>query len=231
MRESRIFISGTKRYGISIVLTAALGFSALGSVSPSPETGHTEALPEAPMAAVLLSPPAVTPRLKESTEMPQTENEPAPVSPPETAPETPPEVSDRTDDMEVENEAPEVPADPVQTSDEPASSETAPPSIDPRTAEIQSDYNRRVLTAIARRKVYPAGARQREEEDSVKVRILIDRRGRLIESGIVESRGHRLLEEASLRAASRAAPFPAPPGDSHSYELIFYMEYRLDSRG
>ncbi len=43
------------------------------------------------------------------------------------------------------------------------------------------------------------------------VRLVIDRKGRLIDAALKKSAGFAMLDEETLALARRASPFPAPP--------------------
>ncbi len=73
-------------------------------------------------------------------------------------------------------------------------------------------YGRGIYGAVAKKKRYPAAARRLGLEGTVKVKLLIDRHGKLIgKPSVVVSSGHAILDEQALLMVKRSAPFPALP--------------------
>lgn len=68
-----------------------------------------------------------------------------------------------------------------------------------------------VLRRMERAKSYPVAARRAGMEDTVYVRVWIDRAGKVLESGIVRSRGFTILDQAVLDLMKRVDPLPPPP--------------------
>ena len=66
---------------------------------------------------------------------------------------------------------------------------------------------------LERYKRYPDDARLRHEEDTVSVRISVDRNGNILRVAIVNSRGYTLLDQEALQMVQRAAPLPPFPAE------------------
>lgn len=66
---------------------------------------------------------------------------------------------------------------------------------------------------IARHQIYPQASRSFQEEGMVKIRLTLDRSGSLLKVELVESSGHKRLNDAAIRAAAKAAPYSTFPED------------------
>src|SRR5690606_41698135 len=85
-------------------------------------------------------------------------------------------------------------------------------------------YGMGVHSAMARRRRYPPAALQQRLEGVVKVRLVVDRRGRLVGNPTVaKSSGHRVLDEEALRMVRVAAPFRPLPEDADKDTLVFVI--------
>lgn len=64
----------------------------------------------------------------------------------------------------------------------------------------------------------------------MRLRIVLDRGGRLLEASLVGSSSHDLLDTAALQMAQRAAPFPPPLdliGNNPSAAFIVPLRFEL----
>lgn len=91
------------------------------------------------------------------------------------------------------------------------------------SAQGGGDWEQHVLAELARRKRYPAPARRAGMEDTVYVRIRVDRSGRVLSSAVAQS--HRLdpLDAAALDLVRRTAPLPPPPPSVAGAEVEFVV--------
>lgn len=91
------------------------------------------------------------------------------------------------------------------------------------SAQSGGDWEQHVLAELARRKRYPAPARRAGMEDTVYVRIRVDRSGRVLSSAVAQS--HRLdpLDAAALDLVRRTAPLPPPPPSVAGAEVEFVV--------
>lgn len=78
-------------------------------------------------------------------------------------------------------------------------------------SDAEQAWEGKVLARLQRNKRYPAQAQSAGQQDTIMVRMLIDRKGRLIQAAIIRSRGFGLLDNEVLQLAKRAGPYPAPP--------------------
>ena len=88
-------------------------------------------------------------------------------------------------------------------------------------AGAEADYASVLLAWLERHKEYPRAAQQRRQQGVVLLYIVIDRDGRVIDSRIQKSSGHRLLDDAALAMLERAQPLPPMPDDMGKERLEF----------
>lgn len=105
-------------------------------------------------------------------------------------------------------------------------SNAAPPS------NAEQAWEGKILAKLERNKRYPAQAQSAGQEDTVMVRMILDRRGHLVNAVVVKSRAFAVLDNEVLQLARRSSPFPAPPesvtGDP--IQLVVPVEFFLKSR-
>ena len=63
---------------------------------------------------------------------------------------------------------------------------------------------------IEQAKQYPAGARRKKWEGRVVLSFQINRHGEVLEIKLIQSSGHRLLDDEGIMTLRRASPFPSP---------------------
>ncbi len=101
----------------------------------------------------------------------------------------------------------------------------APPAR-PAPGALRRRYVADVLQRVRARRHYPAPARRRGIEGTVRVRFRVRADGTV--EGLAADGGHRLLRLAALAAVRRAAPFPAPPAGLGAPVTVRYtMAFRL----
>ncbi len=88
-------------------------------------------------------------------------------------------------------------------------------------------YRQYVLSRIASKKTYPRSARIEKQEGVVRLQVVIGKDGRLMDCKIVSPCQHSLLNEASLLAVEKAAPFKRMPADMDTLTLTFAIDYSL----
>jgi periplasmic protein TonB len=149
----------------------------------------TTAAPEAPPVAPPPSPhrKPPPPRPERPVEMRHPPREAPPV-------ETPP-VEARAQAAEAPPQIARAPAAPVP------SAPAGPPP----------DYLAMLQAALQRSLEYPRSARQAGIQGYPVLRFVIDRAGRVLESRLVRSSGHEVLDRAAEATLRRAAPFPPIP--------------------
>jgi|GEM_PF-1934267 len=88
-----------------------------------------------------------------------------------------------------------------------AAAPAAPPVPRPPAA---SPYGPILLAWLQRYMEYPRHARLKRQEGEVRLRLVLDRSGRLLDVTLAKTSGHEILDEAALSMARRAAPYPPP---------------------
>lgn len=73
-----------------------------------------------------------------------------------------------------------------------------------------SAYNAILLDWLRRHMEYPRAARLRRQQGEVRLKLELDRGGRLLAASLATSSSHIALDEAALSMAQRAAPYPPP---------------------
>lgn len=68
---------------------------------------------------------------------------------------------------------------------------------------------------------YPRRALRNEYEGTVRLLVVIDRSGKVIEVQIEESSSHKLLDDAALKAVKKASPYPAVPASISEETFAF----------
>ncbi|MBR1403140.1 MAG: energy transducer TonB [Treponema sp.] len=94
--------------------------------------------------------------------------------------------------------------------------------------DAERSYKSYALSRIAGKKRYPAGARSRGQQGKVKLRIVIEPDGTLSEAGFVHESEFELLNEASLAAVRKSAPFKKMPHGMRRQEYVFVIDYSLE---
>lgn len=106
-------------------------------------------------------------------------------------------------------------ADISQTKEE---SEPPPPTLDQETISLDTKDKRYVSYAslikgrIGSQWKYPSAARDRLIEGQLMVLFSLVREGEVIEIGVINPSGYKVLDEEAVRAIKAAAPFPPFPG-------------------
>lgn len=100
-------------------------------------------------------------------------------------------------------------------------SNAAPPS------NAEQAWEGRILAKLERNKRFPASAQRAGQEDTVFVRIVMDRRGKLLSAQVTRSRGFALLDREVMDLARRASPYPAPPASvaGEQVQIIVPVEF------
>lgn len=65
---------------------------------------------------------------------------------------------------------------------------------------------------------YPAAARERRLHGSLILTVVLARDGSVKRVAVIQSSGHKLLDDAAIRIVHQAAPFPAVPQKAGSYD-------------
>jgi periplasmic protein TonB len=103
---------------------------------------------------------------------------------------------------------------------------TAPPAAAPSFA-VNRRWETELLAHIERFRRYPPKALARGDQGLVKVRITIDRDGRVQETHIVQSSGSPELDQEALAALTRAQPVPRPPLDRAGNQWVIPLRFNI----
>jgi len=78
---------------------------------------------------------------------------------------------------------------------------------------------------------YPIASMRLHEEDTVMVRLVIDRNGRLLSSELVQSRGYTRLDGEAMDLVRRASPLPKPPPEvqGETIDFIVPIDFYFDT--
>lgn len=77
--------------------------------------------------------------------------------------------------------------------------------------ELKKGYTRQIRHRIAQKKYYPALARRRGFEGQPVVAFVLNKDGSLGHLALDKTSGHRMLDQAALKAVKKGAPFPEIP--------------------
>ncbi|MFT4253816.1 MAG: energy transducer TonB, partial [Caulobacter sp.] len=113
----------------------------------------------------------------------------------------------------------------------PAPRTSAPPSrpIAPAVSSGTPDWRGQVLARLDAVKRYPAAAQIRRQQGAPYIRIVMDRRGRVLETRLERGSGVAALDQEALALPGRAQPLPRPPEDvvGDPLELVAPVEFYL----
>ncbi len=129
-------------------------------------------------------------------------------------------------------ELPASPASPQETAtmDRPGTTSVAPvASASGQRSSEEDRWEGEMISHVSARRRYPPGALRQGLEDTVLLRIVIDRDGALLRAEIARSQGIALLDREVLALARRAAPYPKPPDmvDGDIISLVLPVEFRV----
>jgi len=110
----------------------------------------------------------------------------------------------------------------------PTASATLRPDVPPSTPSAEETiWEGRVLARLASFKRYPVLAQRAGLQDSVMVRFIMDRTGRVLSAEIDKSRGFPLLDSEATALIRRASPLPAPPASMIGDEIQLVAPIRF----
>lgn len=149
---------------------------------------------EPPPAVVVAPPPSETP--------------PAPVTEQPKAPPQPPAV------IAVEQKA--VEPTPAFTAPKPDVVET-----NDDLGEVRAAYGRLLREEFSRHTKYPAVAAMKGWEGKVRIRLQVDKEGNVIGTPeVVESSGHKILDDDAVKTILKNSPLPIPPTQLHAKPIF-----------
>ncbi len=109
----------------------------------------------------------------------------------------------------------------------------AAPSSTPRQAAreaspaAKASYAKKLLRHVERRKRYPRAAAGKRISGATRLAITINRSGSLVGARVTGSSGHRVLDDAAVATARRAAPYPRPPQGVGGSTISFSVTLRF----
>jgi len=206
LRRDRAGAQAAGEEGLLISLAPAGGDSGAAEPEPQPVEPEPEPDPE--------------PEPKPETE-PEVEPEPEPEPDPrvvETEPDPPkPEPEPEPEPVEKAVERTELARQPGSRARAGAGGGTEAASTDGTAGGgdpgARRDYLARIQALLARHKEYPRRARARRIEGIVGVAFTLHQDGRITEARIVDSSGHRLLDDSAREMLATAGPLPPFPED------------------
>ena len=92
-----------------------------------------------------------------------------------------------------------------------------------KQASIKQRYLAYLAKTIARQQRYPKRSRSRNEEGTVKVRLVIDANGTLTSVSVTDGSGFMRLDREALKMVKRAAPFNAIPTELERSQLTLVI--------
>lgn len=92
-------------------------------------------------------------------------------------------------------------------------------------------YIRELYQWLAQHRTYPPAAKKSKQQGTVQLAFTMNRQGDVLSSGIKESSGHLLLDDAALKMLQDASPLPAVPDNFHpsrqQLPLVIPIEFSL----
>ncbi|WP_150004115.1 energy transducer TonB [Iodidimonas muriae] len=86
-----------------------------------------------------------------------------------------------------------------------------------------TSWKRSIAKVVAQKQVYPRSALRREIEGSARVKVTIDRDGKIANFEMLEDTGHEVLNREVPKLMERINPLPTPPSDLSDAELTFIL--------
>lgn len=150
---------------------------------------------------------------------------------PKPKPRPPQPVAPKPQAKPADNPPQETPPAPIAAADaKPAAPQQAAVSA-PSKAEIS--WQSKLLSHLSRYKRYPEDARRRGFEGTVRLRFVLDGKGKVLSYALAGRSGSASLDRATLEMIRRAQPLPAPPAEmlqNGQLEIVAPFVYSLDRR-
>jgi len=105
---------------------------------------------------------------------------------------------------------------------------TAPPRQRVASAAAVTAWNISITKQIEQHKSYPRSALPRRETGVTQVVFAIDRDGRVLDSHVIRSSGHKALDQEAIDTLQRAQPFPSPPENLAGERFEFTVPVRFN---
>jgi len=93
----------------------------------------------------------------------------------------------------------------------------------PASADDLATWQKEIVQLVAKKQVYPRAALSREIEGHAKVKLTVDRSGKIQSHEIVERTGQPVLDKEIDGLVERLDPLPTPPADIPDADLSFVL--------
>lgn len=94
-----------------------------------------------------------------------------------------------------------------------------------RSKELINEYSSTMVRASYQYVRYPKRALKLNQEGTVLLEVIIDRKGELISSKVIQSSGYSALDDAAISAVEKTAPFPAIPEGILGNQIEFTLPF------
>lgn len=169
----------------------------------------------------------------ELTEVPVKATEDAAEPEPQTVPQADPGIAPQSPAVSevAEKDVTEV-TPPVQAAPEPPAAEVEEdlPNFSPESLTALQDYTARLVQLTHANIEYPRRAVQLKQTGSVRMGVIINREGRIMDVQPLLSSGYKQLDRAVEKAIRRAEPYPALPETiaAEHFEFVFPITFMLE---
>ncbi|WP_160142025.1 energy transducer TonB [Nitrincola tapanii] len=217
--------------------------------TPSASTDHTETQDESPAHAEAslqeaveeISPQPLPEPIPQPEPLPKPEPKPTPKPEPKPLPKPEPTQPEPKPRPKPEASPPQATPSP-QTSNTETQQSTSQPTARSRqgaagaahtasqTAQDsggnpaeKANYFAQLQQHLARHKRYPMAARRQQRQGTAEVKFTLNAQGQVIQSQIVKSSGHAMLDKEVLEMLTRAMPLPAFPASIQDSQLVITL--------
>jgi len=95
----------------------------------------------------------------------------------------------------------------------------------PVRADAMSDWRHKLVQKIGKAHIYPRAAIAREIEGVAKVKVTIDRDGKITNYEVVEPTGQSVLDHVIPKIMKKLDPLPKPPASLSDANLTFVIPF------
>lgn len=81
----------------------------------------------------------------------------------------------------------------------------------------------KIVKKVAKKQVYPRSAMRKELEGKAKVRVSIDRTGKILSHTVLKATGLAVFDKEIPKLMTRIDPLPAPPASLSDSQLSFVL--------
>lgn len=112
-----------------------------------------------------------------------------------------------------------------------ADAEEALPSFSPESLAVLQEYTARLVQLTHANIKYPRRAMQLKQTGSVRMGVVIDREGRVMDIQPLLASAYKPLNQAVEKAIRRTEPYPALPAGiaAERFEFVFPITFRLEN--